>query len=709
MPQELASAPDSFDLLVGMPAPLGATAYGRHINFAVYAADVSRVILGLFASGLDEPTSEIVLDSVHHKTGEIWHVALVVKPDTAYAYCVEQDDGERCTRSAWLIDPYATALIGRENFGPRHGQSLDTRRCLPAQLEDFDWQGVLRPQTPWNDTVIYELHVRGFTRAQPSAAAGTFAGLIKKIPYLQHLGITTVELLPIFEFEEDTKKRKHPDTDASLVNYWGYDPISFFAPKAGFAAAKQPRGAGREFKQLVRELHRAGIEVILDVVYNHTGEGESDDPSFAYRVFAADTYYQHDGAGEYRNYSGCGNTLNCNHPVVADLIVASLRHWVSEYRVDGFRFDLASILTRDQNGTPLANPPLVERIASDPVLSSTKLIAEAWDAAGLHQVGHFPAGARFAEWNDSFRDTLRRFVRGEQGLVGMLAQAMAGSGSLYQASGRSPYHSINFVTCHDGFTLSDLVSYSGKYNLENGEHNRDGANEDLSWNCGVEGPTEDPEILKLRGQQTRNFLTLLMLAAGTPMLLAGDEFARTQRGNNNAWCQDSDISWIDWDGAKSNADLTRFVATLTTLRRELAPLRPTSYAGCADAPRIVWHGVQLGAPDWAPQSRSLAMETISSDGAMRGYLVANAFWQALEFQLPRSDSQWLSVVDTHCNSPNDVVNLADAKLCADQDVLAVAPRSVRLLVTAVPHSTSCGTPDAPVKRATQAEQVARWS
>ncbi len=690
MPQESASASDHIDLGVGSPAPLGASAHAQGFNFALYAPHASCVVLGLFCGDLYEPVHEICLDPATNRTGDVWHVRVAIDTNFAYGYRLQHHDGDTVMESEWLLDPYATGFVGRSKFGPRRGQPLHTRRCLSADTTMFDWQGVRAPRVAWSDTVIYEMHVRGFTRAIDMPDAGTYAGIIKKIPYLVNLGVTTLELLPVFEFEEDTKSREHPDTGEPLLNVWGYDPISFFAPKAGFAHDTSPHGAAREFKQMVRELHRAGIEVVLDVVYNHTGEGERSDPYVAYRALSDDTYYHQDAAGQYQNFSGCGNTFNCNHPVVADLIVSSLRHWVSEFHVDGFRFDLASILTRDQSGAPTVNPPLIERIVNDPVLSSSKLIAEAWDASGLHQVGHFPGGARFAEWNDSFRDTIRRFLRGEEGLVHTFAQVMNGSEQLYEASGRLPHHSINFVTCHDGFTLRDLVSYSGKCNLDNGEDNRDGAHENLSWNCGVEGPSNDPDILALRSQQSRNFLTLMMLASGTPMLLAGDEFGRTQRGNNNAWCQDNPISWIDWMTRERNADLMRFVRKLIEIRHELAPLRRSSYRADERQPHINWHGVKLGTPDWAPHSRSLAMESIAADESLRSFLVVNAYWEPLEFQLPPCSSSWQTLVDTHCTRPNPIRSLADSPYPHAQATVLVAARSVRLLVARAEVSADAG-------------------
>ena len=519
------------------------------------------------------------------------------------------------------------------------------------------------------DKVIYELHLRGFT-VHASAGVespGTYLGLIEKIPYLKDLGVTTVELLPVYEFDELEVDRVDPTTGEYLRNFWGYSPICFFAPKAAYAKNGRNGHQVAELKTLVRELHRAGLEVFLDVVFNHTAEkeGRPEDPTFSFRGLDNSIYYMLDPAtGAPRNYSGCGNTLNCNHPLVRNLILDALRYWVTEMHVDGFRFDLASILGRGQNGEVLANPPLLEQIAGDPVLADTTLIAEAWDAGGLYQVGTFPSWGRWAEWNAKFRDEIRRFVRGEPGLTGKLASRLAGSADLYQASGRQPCHSINFVTCHDGMTLADLVSYQRKHNEANGESNRDGTDLEYAWNCGVEGPTSDADVVALRRRQARNLLTLLLLAQGTPMLLGGDELGRTQRGNNNAYCQDNEVSWLDWALLAENRELFRFVQTLIAFRRAHPVLRRRDFlrgGGTPTHPRrdVAWHGVELDRPDWGPRARALAMHLAGEHAPSPDcdlYLAVNAGDAPLDFALPKPPAgrRWWRVVDTARPSPQDI-------------------------------------------------------
>lgn len=513
-----------------------------------------------------------------------------------------------------MLDPWAKLVTG------------EGRRCAIV-VDEFYWNYDQPLNTPLADTVIYEMHVRGFTMHPSSAVTqpGTFAGLTEKIPYLKDLGVTAVELLPVHEYDVDS-------APGGLTNFWGYQPLAFFAPHSGYA----PDGnAAIEFKKMVRAFHEAGIEIILDVVFNHTAEG-------ALTGIDNSIYYLLDPAtGRYLDYSGTGNTLNCNHPVVRDMIRSCLRYWVMEMHVDGFRFDLASILGRGQDGSVLLNPPLLESLAHDPILGETKLIAEAWDAAGLYQVGKFPAWGRWAEWNGRYRDDVRRFVRGDDGMVPVLAQRLSGSPDLYASSEREPYHSINFITCHDGFTLADLVSYERKHNLANLENNRDGADENFSANYGVEGATTDPEILALRDRQMKNFLALLLVSHGVPMLLAGDEFARTQRGNNNAYCQDNEISWLDWNEAERNAELLEFTKRLLRFRAKHPILRRRRFSG--EDVRVTWHGVTLDQPDWSWHSRSLAMRIDGVNDHV--YVIANAWSGDLRFELP-SDVKWLVFVDT---------------------------------------------------------------
>jgi glycogen operon protein len=552
----------------------------------------------------------------------------------------------------------------------------------------FDWGTARPPRTALADTIIYEMHVRGFTQHPSSGVAhpGTFEGLVEKIPYLQALGVTAVELLPITEFEEHDNPRYHPETGAGLMNYWGYHPLSFFAPKAAYAA--QPRAPVTAFKNLVKALHEAGIEIILDVVFNHTGEGDIRCPTWSYRALAETRYYLIEPtSGVYRNDTGCGNTVNANHPVVQDLIIDCLRYWVTEMRVDGFRFDLASILTRGTDGNVLEQPPLLERIASDPILAHTKLIAEPWDAAGLYQVGQFPRWGPWSEWNDRFRDDIRRFVKSDAGMVPALAARLTGSQDLYAANGSTPLSSINFITSHDGFTLSDTVSYNGRHNAANGEKGRDGSHENHSWNCGEEGESHDPQVQGLRQRQMKNLATLLLMSQGVPMILSGDEVGRRQEGNNNPYCQDNAISWFDWDLVSRKSGLLRFFQLLIRFRKCCVQLRPRYYlddASQALAPTLTWHGCKLNDPDWSQESRSLAMHLAPASAADRHiYLIANAHWEAHCFHLPAlpGSASWYRLADTSQPSPNDIYPEEEVLRLETPSIYAVGPRSVVILVS----------------------------
>lgn len=539
--------------------------------------------------------------------------------------------------------------------------------------------------------MIYEAHVRSFTRHPSSGvkAAGTFAGLRDKLPYLVELGINCVELMPIFEFDEWENSRRHPATGEVLVNYWGYSTVGFFAPKAGFAATGKYGMQVDELKALVKDLHSNGIEVMLDVVFNHTAEGDQRGPTISFRGIDNKTYYMLTPEGWYYNFSGCGNTLNCNHPVVRGMVVDCLRYWAAEYHIDGFRFDLAAILGRDQNGAPLANPPLLESLAHDPILARCKLVAEAWDAGGLYQVGSFPNYGRWAEWNGKFRDDVRKFLVGGDGAVGALAQRLQGSPDLYWY--RSPSASINFITCHDGFTLSDLVAYNGKHNEGNGENNNDGANDNNSWNCGAEGPTEDAGVNAMRARQMRNALTILLFSQGVPMLLSGDEVARSQDGNNNAYCHDNEISWFDWSLVERNADLLTFTRRLIAFRKAHPALRRREHFRYSDEakvglPDISFHGTQAWRPEWADWSKALAVMLCGAyapGGADDDiYLALNTYWEGLEFEVPqpRAGRRWRVFVNTGLAAPGDACELGEEPLLEPQDRILLGPRSVMILI-----------------------------
>ena len=530
------------------------------------------------------------------------------------------------------------------------------------------------------------MHVRGFTRHDSASVThpGTFRGIIEKIPYLLKLGITAIELLPVTEFDEADNYRKNPLTGEALHNFWGYHPISFFAPKAAYAVEMTAGAQIREFKEMVKALHAAGIEVILDMVFNHTGEGNEEGRTLSFRGLDNSVYYIVDPqSGAYANYSGCGNTVNCNHPVVRDLIIDALCYWVTEMHVDGFRFDLASILGRGSDGEVLTNPPLLERIAGNPVLANTKLIAEAWDAAGLYQVGTFPNFGRWAEWNGKFRDDIRRFIRGDKGMTPILATRLAGSSDLYQKDGRAPYHSINFITSHDGFTLADLVSYNTKHNEANGEYGADGDNHNLSFNHGVEGPSDDPAICALRAQQMRNFTTLLILAHGVPMLLAGDEMGRSQKGNNNTWCQDNNLGWLNWADLEQNHELFEFFCNLIAFRKHHALLRPRHFEGEESGERrLAWHGTRLGNVDWSEKSRSLGMHLQGRSDEAEIYLITHAGKMAANFALPTSDkpAPWRRFLDTALPAGRSSCKPGEELEITDQKSYRVQGRSVVVLV-----------------------------
>ncbi len=680
---------DDFNIQRGHALPFGATIERGGINFSIYARHATDVILVFFLPGAEHEIAAFPLDNKINRTGDVWHVFVAgLNPGVEYAYRI---DGPKtfphCYNADLLLaDPYAIALNGRVAWADRRHVNTPFRRAILVNKE-YDW-GFDQPiNRPLADSIIYELHVRSFTQDKSSKVKnpGTFRGIIEKIPYLVELGVTAVELLPITEFDELDNDRNNPENGSALRNLWGYHPLSFFAIKSGYAAGKLPGSEINEFKDMVKALHAVGIEVILDVVYNHSGEGDHRGPAYSLKGIDNSTYYMLSGDGSYMNFSGCGNTINCNQPYVRHFIMDSLRYWVTEMHVDGFRFDLASILGRDQQGNVLDSPPLLEQIAGDPVLASTKLIAEAWDAAGLYQVGSFPNWGRWAEWNGHFRDDIRRFVRGDFGMVGKLANRLAGSSDLYQF-GRDPGHGINFVTSHDGFTLHDLVSYNDKHNWNNGEANCDGDNNNLSWNCGVEGETDNVDINNLRGRQIRNLATLLLLSRGVPMILAGDETGRTQQGNNNSYCQDNNISWLNWQGLAENSGLYRFFRLLIAFRKSHDLLRHDSFT-IKDGLglQIQWHGHQLGQPDWGAGSRSIAAHMFgsTSSGVFPDiYLIANAHSESTEFQLPKSSNQkWHRFIDTSLPGELAIMDNNALAVLNDQHCYRVMDRSVVVLIS----------------------------
>ena len=593
-----------FDLRPGIPWPLGATVLPNGVNFAVYTRHATRCSLVLFEPGEGDPVAEIPF-LPEFRVGDVHAMTVFDLDPEEYEYGFRMEGpfdpaaGHRFDDQRVLLDPAARAVVWRSVWRERDAHAATPRGRVIA--DDFDWEDDHPLGLPFEELLVYEMHVRGFTRHATSNVRypGTFAGLREKILYLVELGVNCVELLPVFEFDETEVDRVNPETGERLVNYWGYSTLAFSAPKAGYAATGPCQSQADEFKTLIKTLHRNGIEVILDVVFNHTCEGNENGPTLCYRGLDNKSYYMLTPEGYYYNFSGCGNTFNCNHLVVRDYVLNCLRSWVSDYHVDGFRFDLASILGRAPDGTPLANPPLLESLALDPVLGRTKLIAEAWDAGGLYQVGHFPAYGRWAEWNGKYRDCARKYLKGDMGQVGEMAQRFSGSPDLYYM--RGPAASVNFISCHDGFTLHDLVSYNDKHNEANGEQNRDGANDNSSWNCGAEGPTDDAAIQSLQKRQMKNALAMLFLSQGVPMILMGDEVGRSQRGNNNTYCQDNELSWLDWSLREKNNDLLHFCQELIAFRKAHPSLRHTHYAGAQPGARgqleITWHGTQPWRPD----------------------------------------------------------------------------------------------------------------
>ena len=627
----------------GRIAPFGATLISDGVvNFSVFSKNATACELLLFHSDEPEPFVCIPFPD-DFRIGDVFSMIVYDFDYEQMEYAYRMDGpydpahGHMFDRTKVLLDPYATMIAGRETWGA-HRDGPPRCKVIP---EDYDWEGDKPLEIPLKDLVIYETHVRGFTMgdAVKQKYKGTFAGLTKKVDYLKELGVNCVELLPIFEFDE-TENPRSADGQR-LYNYWGYSTVGFFAPKAGYAASAPMGLAAEELKNLVKLLHRAGIEVMLDVVFNHTAEGNEQGPYLSFRGIDNRTYYLLTPDGQYYNFSGCGNTMNCNNAVVRNFILDCLRYWVSTYHIDGFRFDLASILSRDQEGAPMSSPPLLEALAHDPVLGKAKLVAEAWDAGGLYQVGSFPAWGRWAEWNGRYRDCLRRFVKSEAECGPELLQRLQGSPDLY--ANRSAEASINFVTCHDGFTLADLVAYNDKHNERNGEENRDGANDNNSWNCGAEGPTDDAAVNALRARQVKNFATLLLLSRGVPMILAGDEFGNSQDGNNNAYCQDSPIAWLDWADLERNRQTFEFFRTLIAFRAEHPVLRRKDfYTGMNHSgyPELSFHGEHAWDLNEAEPFHTFGFmyaETREDHGAERDgfvYCGVNAYWEQRTLELP---------------------------------------------------------------------------
>ena len=644
---------NGFDVRPGLYEINGATAIPGGVNFTVYSHGATSIELLLFERDAQEPYAVLPFPQ-HYRIGNVYSM-IVFKLDIEsfeYAYRVdgpyEPEKGKIFDRHKYLLDPYARAVTGQSRWGdssPR-GQHYKAR----VVKDDFDWGDTRQPLIPTEDLLIYELHVRGFTRDHSSGVAypGTFAGLMEKLPYLESLGVNAIELMPIFEFDEMQDYREVGGE--KLYNYWGYNTVSFFSPNTSYAASTEYNREGNELKNLIRACHRRRIEVYLDVVFNHTAEGNEQGPFFSFKGFDNNIYYLLTPEGKYYNFSGCGNTLNCNHPMVHQMIMDCLRYWVTAYRIDGFRFDLASILGRNEDGSPMNKPPLLQAMAFDPILGDVKLIAEAWDAGGLYQVGSFPAWNRWAEWNGRYRDDMRRYLKGDGGMAQAAALRLTGSRDIYDAAARGNA-SVNFLTCHDGFTLHDLYAYNRKHNEANGWNNTDGANDNNSWNCGAEGETDDPQINALRGRMVRNAFALLMCSRGIPMFLAGDEFGNTQFGNNNAYCQDNITSWLDWSLLEQNRDLFQFFQYMIRFRKDHRVLRRDISGGACGFPDVSFHGTAPWQESFGPQDRYVGVMFAGAErnvGPQIVYVASNAYWEELSAALPQlpASMHWELAVDT---------------------------------------------------------------
>ncbi len=688
-----------FKLRVGRPMPFGASLVLGGVNFSVFSSYATSCTLALFKRHAKEPIAEIPFPD-EFRIGNVFTMTVfdIDYENIEYGYRMDgpfnPQEGHYFDKNKILLDPYAKIIGGRDVWGVTPDWNDIYQHRSRISFDDFDWENDRPLEIPPEDQVIYEMHVRSFTRHPSSGVKhpGTFAAIREKISYFKELGVNAIELMPIYEFDEFEHSRPSPITGELLVNYWGYSTVGFFAPKAGYAATGKLGMQVDEIKALVKELHKNGLEVILDVVFNHTAEGDQRGPTISFRGLDNKTYYMLTPEGYYFNFSGCGNTLNCNNPIVRSIVLDCLRYWASEYHIDGFRFDLAAILGRDAWGVPLSNPPLLETLAFDPILAKCKLIAEAWDAGGLYQVGSFPAYGRWAEWNGKYRDSIRKFLKGD-GTVGDAAQCLQGSPNLYAQQGRGPATSINFITAHDGFTLADLVSYNEKHNEANGENNNDGGNDNDSWNCGAEGWTDDPGINALRSRQMRNAIAMLMVSQGVPMLLMGDELGRSQNGNNNTYCHDNELNWLDWDLLKTNASLFRFVKNSIAFRNAHPVLRNKyhfqnrDYVGSGYAD-ITWHGTQAWNADWSPSCRTIAF-LLCGKHAKAGsvednyiYVAINMHWEAQWFEIPGLPEQlrWHISTNTGCASGDDIWEPGTEPKLENQHGILLGDRSIVILV-----------------------------
>ena len=686
---------------IGRPQPLGASVHDGGVNFALFSPQATRVRLELFDHPQDgTPARAVDLDPAKHRTGDVWHVWIKgIGDGQLYAYRVDgaynPKDGQRFNFNKLLLDPFATAITELPNWdfdaARGYNPSAPDGDAVPSTVNDagampkcvvtedhFDWQGDVLPHHSWSKTIIYETHLRGLT-VHPSAGVkhpGTYRGLIEKIPYFKELGVTALELLPVFEFNDS---QVTSILGKSLKNYWGYDPVGFLAPKASYSSLKSPGAQTQEFREMVQALHKNSIEVILDVVFNHTAETDLLGGTLSYRGIDNSIFYMlEEDKRVYKNFTGTGNTFNANHPVVQEHILMALRYWATEMHVDGFRFDLASILNRDTDGHLLSNAPLLERIALDPFLKNIKLIAEPWDAVGAYQVGHF-SHQRWVEWNDRYRDDVRRFWRGDEGMLGGFASRICGSADIFSGSGKGPANSVNFVTCHDGFTMNDLVSFRYKHNEANRQNNNDGAGENFSDNYGVEGASRDEGLEAFRVRQIKNFLLTLFISRGVPMLLGGDEIRRTQKGNNNAYCQDNEISWYDWNFLKQHKEIFNFVRGMINFRAAHPVLSKEEFYKDSD---IQWFSPQGTLPNWGNcQEKQLAC-LIHEDEKHSLFLMFNASNDAADFRLPPVPEglSWHLAVDTSARAPRDLFASGKEPLLENPSSYCLSPRYSAILV-----------------------------
>lgn len=703
---------NNYEFLEGKPGAFGAVPCGDGVNFCVFSKNAQKVFLDIFENVSDkQPSVSYEFDPVKNRSGDVWHVFVKgMHKNGLYLYRVDgpynPPQGHRFNVNKYLIDPYAKALTEGSVFksynkqmamglaGVENGKLSDLSdfpKCVVVDDSEFDWQGDRPLNIPLSESVIYEAHVKGYTNSPTSGVknSGTFKGFAEKIEYLKYLGITAVEFMPLFEFDHNENGNVNPKTGEGLENYWGYSTVNFFSPKTSYASDKTPGGSVREFKEMVRSLHKAGIEVILDVVYNHTAEGNERGYTFSFRGFDNSVYYMlpHNEKQYYMNFSGCGNTMNAAHPVVTRLILDSLRYWVTEMHVDGFRFDLAAALCRDQNGNMQGFPFLTNAISEDPILSKTKIIAEPWDCGGGYFVGGFPGG-RWSEWNDRYRNDIRRFVRGDEGVATAAATRIAGSSDLYNHSGRHPSASINFVACHDGFTMNDVVSYNGKHNEENGEGNRDGTDDNNCYNHGFEGSTVNPKIEDLRLKKIKNFMLCLLISQGVPMMLAGDEFRRTQSGNNNAYCQDNEITWVNWSLCGKNQHLLDFTKGMIELRKKHPIFRRERFFSTSN-PEIEWFDADAKNPDWSAMKRFLGFrlngaccKTATTPADNDFYVACNTdiYDMTIGVPNPSKGKRWYVAVDTSINSGETIAKEGSEMLLPNQTHLVLPAGSFCILI-----------------------------